>query len=474
VAAPEPLTLELIKSLTEQVDVDRGHEVARLKRVDAYMQGEQDLPYLPQNATVEFRQLRERARLNLLPLIVDSSADALRISGYRTPGAKDDSPTWKSWQTAGMDAKHAKLISSAVANGCSYASVVRGTPSAVVKCYSARQAFAIYDDPTSDVYPEYVLLTKTNGTIKGLVDDNYFYDIGRNADGQLIVKGLTPHMMGKCPFIRITPDMDLEGRHIGEVEPHIRLQDRLTQSIMDMLIVSNYGAHRIVLASGIEQPKDPVTKKPIPIEVSAKRILTTPAADARLATAAGTPLDGYLRVIDQAAAHMAIASRTPAQALMADLTNIGEGTLTASGQGHDSKIAGYKLQLGEQFEALLQLMAFADGRVDEEPDAEVTWADIGVRSLAQVSDPLVKLAQGLAIPPQVLWSKIPGFTQQDISESIRLQKEQDPITALKAAGFAVKDSIMASSKSDAGGSWLPATAPAPAGGAPAPAATGAG
>lgn len=464
-------SLKEVEEIIDRSDSARATEFTRVDRVDSYLHGIQDRPYLPYNATVEFRQLRDRAKLNLLPLIVNSAADHLRIDGYKTPGAKDDSPSWLSWQAANMDAKHASLISSAVANGYSYARVLRGTPSPEVKCYSARGAYAFYDDPVDDPHPEYVVLTNMKGQPKGFVDKEAIYDLSRDDTGALVLGPPQYHDMGVCPFVKIAPDIDLEGRCFGDVEPYIGLQDRLTQAVMDLLIVATYGAHRIVMLSGIETPTDPATGKPVPVNSSPKRIFTTEAPDAKVQVAAGGSLDGQIKVVDQAAAHMAIASRTPAQVLMADLTNIGEGTLTAAGLSYQAKIAGYKLQLSEQFEALFNLLAVAEGRPEDE-SAEVSWADVGSRSLAQMSDPLVKLAQGLAIPPEVLWPMVPGLTQQMIEEAKRLRQEQDPISALKAAGFSVRDSILASSRSDSGGGWQPATAVPGTAPSPAPAVNG--
>jgi SPP1 Gp6-like portal protein len=427
-------SLSEVRKIIQDSSSARGNEHTRLKRIDSYLHGIQDRPYLPYNATVEFRQLRDRAKYNLLPLIVDSAADSLRIDGYKTPGAKDDSPAWNSWETAGMDAKHAKLISAAVADGYAYAQVLPGTLGPYVKCYSARTAYAFYDDPVEDPHPEYVLLLKTNGDPKGFVDNEAEYIITKDDSGALSLSDPAFHGMGVCPFVKVAPDMDLDGRCVGDVEPFIGIQDRLTQSVMDLLIVATYGAHRIIMVSGVETPIDPATKKPIPMNSSPKRTWQTEAPDARMQVANGADMSSQIKVVDQAAAHLAIASRTPAQVLMSDLTNIGEGTLTAAGLSFQAKISGYKLLLSEQFKAIFNLILKADNQ-SEDPAAKVNWADVGSRSLAQIADPLVKLAQGLAIPPEVLWPMVPGLTQQNIEEAKRLKAEQDPLNAMRSAGF---------------------------------------
>jgi hypothetical protein len=45
------------------------------------------------------------------------------------------------------------------------------------------------------------------------------------------------------------------------------------------------------------------------------------------------------------------------------------------------------------------------------------------RSLAQAADALGKLATMLNVPVELLWEKIPGFTQQDVEDAKALLEE---------------------------------------------------
>jgi hypothetical protein len=59
------------------------------------------------------------------------------------------------------------------------------------------------------------------------------------------------------------------------------------------------------------------------------------------------------------------------------------------------------------------LGASAEG-VEVAEDAQVRWRDTEARSLSQTVDALGKLAQMLGVPPQELWERVPGVSQQDV------------------------------------------------------------
>ena len=52
--------------------------------------------------------------------------------------------------------------------------------------------------------------------------------------------------------------------------------------------------------------------------------------------------------------------------------------------------------------------------------SQVRWRDTSGRSLAQAADALGKLADMLSVPVELLWEKIPGWTQQDVERAKEL------------------------------------------------------
>ena len=65
----------------------------------------------------------------------------------------------------------------------------------------------------------------------------------------------------------------------------------------------------------------------------------------------------------------------------------------------------------------MRLASLADG--DEagwrDTSAQVVWRDTASRSLQATVDALGKLVQMLGVPPEELWEKIPGISQQDVT-----------------------------------------------------------
>jgi hypothetical protein len=54
------------------------------------------------------------------------------------------------------------------------------------------------------------------------------------------------------------------------------------------------------------------------------------------------------------------------------------------------------------------------------------------RSLAQYADAYGKMAAQLGFPPEILWEKIPGFTQEDIARARDLGPQTDALAQIAA------------------------------------------
>jgi hypothetical protein len=90
--------------------------------------------------------------------------------------------------------------------------------------------------------------------------------------------------------------------------------------------------------------------------------------------------------------------------------------LAAAEAGQRRKIAQRETTFGESWEMVFGLAATAmDDKVTD--GAQVRWRDTEARALASTVDALGKMAQMLNIPPQMLWERIPGWTQQDVERA---------------------------------------------------------
>jgi hypothetical protein len=85
---------------------------------------------------------------------------------------------------------------------------------------------------------------------------------------------------------------------------------------------------------------------------------------------------------------------------------------------------------GESWEQVLELAAAVE-QIEVEEGAQVRWRDTSDRTLAATVDALGKIAAQLHVPPQMLWEKIPGVTQQDIDLWKAEFDKGSPITQLQ-------------------------------------------
>src|SRR5262245_55055524 len=102
-------------------------EKQRVDRIDKYLRGEHDKPWIPANATDEYKKLRDRSVSNWLPLIVDVIAQVLYVEGYRGSTDSENTETWDElWQPNGLDSRQTAVHRAALGYGISYVTVLPG------------------------------------------------------------------------------------------------------------------------------------------------------------------------------------------------------------------------------------------------------------------------------------------------------------------------------------------------------------
>jgi hypothetical protein len=142
-----------------------------------------------------------------------------------------------------------------------------------------------------------------------------------------------------------------------------------------------------------------------------------------------TQLDGYLESRESSLRHAATISQTPVHELIGQMVNLSAEALVAAEAGQRRKVAERQTSFGESWEQVLSLAgSIASFEVDE--DAQVRWRDTESRALSTVVDALGKMAQMLNIPPQELWERIPGVTQQDVERWKTTAEQSDAFAQL--------------------------------------------
>lgn len=418
-------TIELLKV--------RKAECAQLDRVHRYWRGKQALPVVPRAVPIEVRRMASMARVNVLGLVVDVLAQSLYVVGYRQERAVDDDPTWATWQVNKLDAHQTGVHRAALAYGAAYVTVMPGEPLSVVRGVSPRRMTAMYgDDPEWPVVALEVRPAPGGTTSYRLYDDTsvYFLDeVGGKVPGQdwnpEFVRS-DKHDAGVCPVVRFCNVEDLDEELHGEIEPLMPLQDQIDFTTFDLLVAQHFAAFRQRYVMGWLAVDEETKAK-----ASASRMWTFEDPDVKVGEFGQTDLGGYLDSRESTLQHLATISQTPPHYLLGKLVNLSAEALAAAEAGQRRKIAERETTFGESWEQTLGLAARYEGRQVGD-GAQVRWRDTEARALASTVDALGKMTQMLGVPPQVLWEKIPGWTQQDVERAKALAASADSIGSLTA------------------------------------------
>lgn len=479
--------LKVAKLALSTLNADR---VDHLLRIDDYARGRQDPPFMPDNADAEYKLLANRAQTNVIPFLLNTSAQMLYADSFRRGNTSTDGdgqttptkvqrvqPEWDHWQRSRLDARQAAVYRGALTFGHSFVLTEKVGDNVISKGLSALKTVALYEDPANDDNP-YASLSVTRWPTKasdtqdetlGLArmwDDTYHYWVTfKSLDdiNSIVVKAGTRHGATINPVTRFTAAVDLEGRTVGVVEPMFQLQDRINQTVFDLLIVQSFASFKVRTISGmappikykaidadgntIERPDlvpeeqiadwvpvvDPNTGRPVLDEVNlnAKRLFFAEDHETKFGTLDETPLDGFIRAIELGFRHMAALSQTPPHHILGEISNLSAEALEAAETALLRKCEEFKSSFGESWERVFRVYAEIAGVAGADDfNGEIIWRDQGNASLAQAADAYGKIAEQLGVPPRGLWGRIPNVTANELAYWEQLDDDRNASGAL--------------------------------------------
>lgn len=421
-----------------------AHALAGLRRdqaildtIDRYIRGEHAGPYMPRTATKEYRLLAKRAISNFMPMVVAAPSQALSVEGIRRSGGTGDAAEWTvGWQANRLDERQAAVYRAAIGYGAAFVVVLPDRTDArrpVVRTVSPRCMWAAYEDPAADEWPLYALeLPRLPGEDGEERVQGWFYDGAAVYRAVATSEGVAlserrPHGFEVCPVRRFAASVDLEGRTTGVVWPLIPLQDRLNQTLFDLLVAQTYGSFKVRWVTGMAPPvkRDPETGEPLldsdgnpipkPIPMDSSRLMVAPDADTRFGTLDETPLSGFIESVEMSLKHLAVVSQVPPHYLLGDMVNLSAEALAAAETTLMRWVSELQRSFGEAWESVLRLCARVAGDMEgaEDTSSQIVWRDPESRSLAQTVDALGKAVTMLGVPRRAAWQRLPGFTDTD-------------------------------------------------------------
>jgi len=444
-----------VRQLLEVLERDREDSTAGLLLVDRYLQGDHDKPYLPDNIDDEYRLLADRCVANWMPLLVSAPAQACYVDGFR-PGteaatpALTRTPQWDHWQRSRMDARQAAIYRGALGYGHSFTvtELDPKTGRSRTRGLSPLRTAALYEDPAFDDAPVAALTVTRwprpsgDGSGRGratLWDEGWRYEVSwAHGDFESISLGQgVAHGASECPVTRFAAHVDLDGRTTGVVAPLKPVQDRINQTLFDLLVAQTYSSIKVRYVTGMAPPllRDDEGElildangnpKPIPMNHNARRFLFAEDPDVKFGTLDESPLGGFIEAIDLSIRHLSAISQTPPHHLLGQIANLSAEALQAAETSFSRMVDEFRKGFGESWERVFRLAMEIDGESGaDDYHGEVIWRDMEARSMSQIADALGKLREQLAIPARGLWARVPGVTQNEIDTWQDMAEEDD-------------------------------------------------
>lgn len=438
-------TAEEVVALVNSDLMGRWQQERRsLDRIDRWARWDHDRPHAPRQSTQEYKQLSERSQAPWGDLIVGSVAQTLYVDGYRRAEDPEDGTPWLTWQANGMDGRQIALHRAALTYGLAYGTALpgktlTGEPLPEMRGVSPREMIALYDDPAFDEWPEVAMRVRVVNRSKLLIyvyDDEFVHQLVAGGIGEKVKHiGADVHAVGVCPVVRFTNRFDLEGRATGEIEPFIPLLGSIDQTKFDRLIVQRFASWVVRTIAGMSVNETTAVTNESPEQAKFRLLvsdmLVAQDPDTKFGTLPATPLSGFIEAHDADVKVLAAVSQTPAHEMLGQMANLSAEALAAAKASQTAKSDERKHTFGESHEQWLRLTAWiaGDRAAAEDFASQVRWKDTEIRSMAQAADALGKLRQMLNVPAELLWEKIPGFTQQDV-ERAKTLIQSDAIESL--------------------------------------------
>lgn len=427
---------------------DQGH----LQDLENYDKGKHADPYIPDSADQEYRLLVQRSVTNIVHLVVDSTAQALFVDDFRTDDDPSDddllggdtpegerSPYWKHWMDSRMMQRQQPLWRSALVFGAAYTLTERDKRTGLVmtKGLSTFRTVPLFEDPT-DIQPDAALYVVKDAKGDDWGKARYWdwtneYEVKYKRRGvektDVQVKLIGEHGAERCPVTRFAPYVDLDGNCTGLVEPLVPLQDRLNQTVFDLLVAQTYTSHTIRTATGIAPPLVMETGedgKPRPKlgpdgqpildkqRAGATRFLFAENADVKFGQLPGAELGGLLEAGRAALQHISAVGQVPPHFLLGQIANVTAEALDAAATALSRKNSEIANMFASSVERTMRIFGEIEGL--EQPEGllgETIWRDLSVSSLAQTADALGKFREMLDIPAEALWDRVPGVTRRE-------------------------------------------------------------
>lgn len=427
----------------------------RMLVLDQWYRGEQQsikdptdsgMPFMPDGraSTSEYLDIASRAANPWAGLLVRSMSQTCAMEGVYLPGSSEPLESWRNWQENRWDGRQVAVYKGALAHGLSFTTALpaqsmwSGKRTVKYEAYSAMKMSAFFAE-VEDEFPMFTIAAEPRKDQDGkeywdvrLMDEQavHFLEVdglGVERKDFKYISAEQVHDLGFCPAIMYTCDRDLDGRVTGEIEPFIPLLRRIDQDVFDRLVVQRFGAWVVRYGTGLVKPATDEDQRAQAILLKVGEMLMSEDPHSKFGTLDPTDLKGFIEAHDADLRILSAVAQRPPHHLLGAAANLQAESLAAVEQSMNRRGDEFRTGIGEQHELLMRTGAVILGNRREAQafDMQVRWRDYESRSLAQTAQALGELATKLEVPVEILWERIPNWTDSDTERAkpLRLQAQ---------------------------------------------------
>lgn len=443
----------MVKGLVSDLFPEWRDATAKAKMLDLWFRGENDDPAMPLHAASnkEYKALGTISPSPWGRLIVKASAQTMAVSDHRndTDNAGSTLAYQEAWKPNGFPSRQGSVYRGALAHNLAFVKTLpgkrphTGKPTVYMRGVSATKMVAWYDNEGEDDFARFALegdIVIEGGEISiawQLHDDEATYFASSEHDGTDIdFIEYRIHNVGVTPVHRFSPDLDLDGRATGEIQPFLPLLRRIDQDNFDRLVVQRFNSWRTRTISGMVKPETDDEKRAAAMALRVEDLLVSSSTETKFGTLDPTDMAPYIAAREADIKDLAATSQTPPHHLLGQMANLSAEALAAAETSLMRKTEEYKLSFAQSWDQVFRSVGFIMARIAtsdrEKYEAEATnysssvrWKDSASRSLSQLADALGKLSDQLGIPPEMLWEELPFWNEEDTGRAKELIADQE-------------------------------------------------
>lgn len=416
--------------------------------MDRYYRGDHPLPWLAPQAHDDFRRILKMSRSNYMGLVCDAQVERQTLEGFRVGTSQDaDSEMWRIWQANRLDSDFDQGMLEASIAGMAYILVAPNPddektprmwiehPSQAIVAYtpgSGRNSRAaglkVWEDETTGkmlatlYLPDWIY--KYESESKRALPSDQIKWVPREVPGE---SWPAANPLRVVPLVELPNNPRLLSGGVSELADVTDIQDRVNKTIADRLMTQDFGAFPQKWAKGWpeEDENGNVNQR---LDIGRDRLITTDSVDAAFGQFDAAPLDPYSAAKREDVKDIASRTRTPAQYLLGEMSNVNGETLKASESGLISKVRQRCRPITEGVKDALSIVRDIAG-LPAEP-IECIWRNPEFRTEGELVDALVKMAT-LNVPEEALWERW-GATPQERDRWREWNKERRVDPTLEA------------------------------------------